>query len=180
MKPFWKSVNFWLAIVMLIGGAYVGFPEGDAGDAVQAIFQLFASGGIVYNFLKLNKPNFRQLLQNSNTYVYLGVIVTGFFPDIPGQAFTDIESIVRSILGGNWQGAIVAAFSLIGILFRLVRDGHMNTRVAGLMLVVLFMVTTLSEKLQFSCRLSHVYPAGPQVQPQGLHPIPAAYLSDGG
>ena len=199
MKQFWKSTNFWLSIVLLFGGAYVGFPEGAAGDAVEGLFKLLGGGGLVYNFLKQAKPSLRLLLENSNTYVYLGTILTAFWSDIPGQLFVDLEAIVRSILGGNWQGALVSALSFIGIIFRLVRDGHLKPT-AAVMVLALWSCSCalpeedgrvswhkilpprfiLHEEGQFGRRLCIVYATGPQVQTKGFHPIPAAYLGDGG
>ena len=115
-KKFWQSTNFWTAVVLLVGSVWVGFPEGAAGQAVGAVFALVASGAIIRNFVKsAGKPNLLQALMSSNFWAQLGTVVVSVLPLIPAQAITDLETIVQSILGGNWQGAIVAAFSLIKI-----------------------------------------------------------------
>ena len=49
---FWQGTNFWIALVLAVGGLFVGFPEGDARNIVGGVFALIASAGALREKLK--------------------------------------------------------------------------------------------------------------------------------
>lgn len=123
MKKFWQSSNFWMVLVMFAGGIFAAFPAAQAADSISDIFGLVASGKLFHEFFKTATVDVKAWLLNSNTITYLGVLVTAVVGvPLPDDLLQALQALVQQIFGGgNLQGIIIAAFSLVTILFNFIR-----------------------------------------------------------
>lgn len=122
-KKFWQSSNFWTAITMVIG-AFFGsqFPEEAATGAINQLFLLLGSGKAIQEWLSTGpKPDIRVALSSVNFWNYLAAIGVAIIPALPGELFSRLQELAVSLIGGNWQGALVAAFSIVTILYHIFR-----------------------------------------------------------
>jgi hypothetical protein len=117
-KKWWQSSNFWTAVVLVIGGFFVGFPEVAGTEAVAGVFALIAVGKTLHNYFKTAAFDWRSWLDDANFWNYLATVVVAVFPTLPSGAIENLETAVRSAIGGNWQGLIIALFSLGTILYK--------------------------------------------------------------
>ena len=117
---FWQGTNFWIALVLAIGGLFVGFPEGEARGLIAGLFGLIATAGAFREKLKgLTKVAWKDWLRSANTWNYLGAAVTAIIPMLPGDLFVRLRELIDSILGGNWQGIVTSLFSIATIIYYL-------------------------------------------------------------
>ena len=116
-----QGTNFWVSIVLFIGGLFAGFPSDLAAETVEYWVAGIAGIFAVREKLKDAKIDWRAWIGNTNTWAYLGTFVTALVPVIPAQLFTDLASLAQSALGGNWQGILVSLFSIGTIIFHLLR-----------------------------------------------------------
>lgn len=121
-KNFVESPNFWLAVIILIGGFFVGFPQEEAGKAVAAIFALIGSGGIVLKYFR-DKPKVaaKPWLQDANFWNYLSVVAISVAPGIAEAIIPAAQEVTMQVMRGNYGGAIMGAVSLITIVLKLVK-----------------------------------------------------------
>lgn len=117
-KDFWQGTNFWIALVLLVGGFFVGFPEGDAVTAVNGIFAVVATAFGIREKVK-GTISFKQWITGSNTWNYIAAAVVSIIPAIPIELFQTLKDLLQAAVGGNWQGIAVGAFSLATILYNL-------------------------------------------------------------
>lgn len=118
---FWQGTNFWIALVLAFGGLVVGFPEGDARNAVAAIFAAIASAGAIREKIKGAKIDWKAWLSSTNTWNYLAAAITAALPMIPVDLFARLGDLARAAIGGNWQGIVTAFFSIATILYYIFR-----------------------------------------------------------
>jgi len=121
VKKWYQSSNFWTAVVLLIGGAFVGFPEEIGTQAVGLIFALIAGGKTLQNFFDNAKFNAKLWLSDANFWNYFGAIIVALVPTLPTETILHLETAVTSAIGGNWQGMIIALFSLGTILYKMLK-----------------------------------------------------------
>jgi len=69
--------------------------------------------------LKASTIDWKQWLSNSNTWAYLGTIVTAIVPILPVELFQHLGTIAQAAIGGNYQGILVGLFSAIPIIYNL-------------------------------------------------------------
>ena len=121
-KNFVQSPNFWLAVIILIGGFFIGFPQEEAGKAVAAIFALIGSGGIVLKYFR-DKPKVaaKPWLQDANFWNYLSVVAISVAPGIAEAIIPAAQEVTMQVMRGNYGGAIMGAVSLITIVLKLVK-----------------------------------------------------------
>lgn len=112
----WFSTNLALNVVLLVGGLFAISQE-DSASAVSAAITLVSFVGVVREAFK-TAPRWREWLMSSNTWVYLASIVTVFLPTLPVEVFDLLGQFIASILGQNYQGAVLSAFALINLLYR--------------------------------------------------------------
>lgn len=112
----WLSTNFALNLALLVAGVFL-ISEQEVDRAAYAAASLTAFVGVVREAVK-SGPRWREWLTNSNTWVYLATIVTTFLPTLPVEVFEHLGQFVASILGQNYQGAVLAAFTIVNILYR--------------------------------------------------------------
>lgn len=128
VKKWWQSSNFWTDIIMIIAAVFVGFPTEDGTAGVTAIFALIGAGKAIREFLKSGvKPSILKPLQDSNFWNYVATVAVAIIPSIPIEIFDSLQIIASNLIGGNWQGAIVAAFSLVTILYNLLKKSSPQT-----------------------------------------------------
>lgn len=128
-KKFWQSSNFWIALVLTIGGLWVGFPEGEAQGTVSALFALIASAGLLRNKLKDLQIDWRAWLSSKNTWNYLAAALTAAIPAIPLDLFDRLQDLATALIGGNWQGILTALFS-IGTMLYYIFTGNRSLKAA--------------------------------------------------
>ncbi len=120
MRDFLKSSNFWTAIVLAIGGLFVGFPEEAGATIVNQLFALLGTGKLLHEYFKTRpQADYKGAVNRSNWWNYIGVIVTTAIPALPGNFTDGLEDLFRSLLSANWQGVLIALFSLATILYNL-------------------------------------------------------------
>lgn len=122
-RKFWMSPNFILAVIIAVGGFFVGFPEGAAREAVTSLFALVGSAGVLYKFFK-GKPGTqaKTWLGDANLWNYLYVIFAAISPTIAESLMGPAGEVVKNIVQGNWGGAIMAAISLVTIIIKIVQS----------------------------------------------------------
>lgn len=117
---FLRSSNFWTAVVLAIGGLFVGFQPELGIDLVMQAFGLFAVGKAFREYFATKpKVDAGQAVNNSNWWNYIATIVTAFLPQLPGEFFDSLQEVMSNLLAGNWQGVLVALFSIATILYNL-------------------------------------------------------------
>ena len=126
-KKWYQSTNFWTAVLLAIGGLFVGFPEEAGVSMIGQIFALIGSVGIMRNFFKSSpKPDFKKIGE-VNFWNYIAAIATAIVPGVlPDELFIRLQELAESLLNGNWQGVITAIFSIATILYYLIKDSDPN------------------------------------------------------
>lgn len=119
-KNFWQGTNFWVALLLLFGGFFVGFPEGEAVTAVNGIFALVATFFGIREKVK-GTVTFKEWIGGSNTWNYIGALVISIVPTIPVELFHSLRDLLQAAIGGNWQGIGIGLFSLATILYNIFR-----------------------------------------------------------
>lgn len=129
---FWQGTNFWIALVLAIGGLFVGFPADDARNLIASLFGTIAGAGLLREKLKgIQKVDWKTWLRSPNTWNYIAAFVTAIIPTIPATLFTDLRSLVDSLLGGNWQGIVTALFSIATMIYYIIKGNVSATKVAA-------------------------------------------------
>lgn len=119
-SPKWLSTNFALNVILFIGGAFIGFSQGDAATGVGAIATLIGAVGAIRE--KIKGVDIKGWLSSSNTWAYLGTLVVTFVPTLPVETFQHLGELARNVIGGNWQGILVSLFSIGTILYQLFKQ----------------------------------------------------------
>lgn len=121
-KKWYQSANFYIALVLAIGGFFIGFPENAAKDTVAALFALIAGGGVIYQFAKARPATKgKAWFTDGNFWNYVTTVVVSLLPTFGGELIEPVRQIAESLLGGNWNGAIIGAISLVTILIKIFR-----------------------------------------------------------
>ena len=93
---FYQGTNFWVSIVLFLGGLFAGFPSDLAAETVEYWVAGIAGIFAVREKLKDAKIDWRAWIGNTNTWAYLGTFVTALVPVIPAQLFTDLASLAHA------------------------------------------------------------------------------------
>ena len=115
------GTNFWVSIVLFIGGLFVGFPTDLAAETVDYWVAGIAGIFAVREKIKSATIDWRAWLGNANTFAYLGTVVTALLPVIPIELFSHLSELAQAAIGGNWQGILVAMFGIGTIIFHLLK-----------------------------------------------------------
>ena len=127
---FWQGTNFWIALVLAIGGLFIGFPENEARNIVSGIFALVAGVGLFREKLKGLVPvDWKTWIRQPNTWNYIGAAVVAVVPTIPLELFTHIRTTIDAAIGGNWQGIATGVFSIATMLYYIFK-GNAATKAA--------------------------------------------------
>lgn len=119
-KKWWQSSNFWTDIIMILAVIFVGFPEQAGISGVAAVFGILAAFKAIRQYFNTGpKPDFKKAIKDSNFWNYIATAAVAIIPGIPVELFDHAESIAVNIIDGNWQGVLVALFSIGTILFNL-------------------------------------------------------------
>lgn len=118
-KP-WEGTNFYVNIISLLLGGYIGFNQAMAEDLVGAVFGVIAAGFSIRNLVKTGKYDWKKWFSDSNFYAYLSAIITAIWPMLPGELFSSFEELMQNLLSGNWQAAVIAGVYFINVLWKLV------------------------------------------------------------
>jgi hypothetical protein len=139
LKEKFFSTNFILAVVLLVGGLFVGFPKGEAEKVVASLFTLIGSVGAFRVFFKTAEFSPVKWIQNSNTWNYLSTIFIALFPVLTPDVFTALRAAIEAGIGGNWQGILTALISLATILWNVFKNAKLpKTPAAVTTIFVLF------------------------------------------
>ena len=126
---FWQGTNFWIALILAFGGVFVGFPEGEAKYAIEAIFATIAALFAVREKVKDLTIDWKAWITSKNTWNYLAAALTAVFPLIPLDLFAKLNELITAIIGGNWQGIVTAIFSIATMLYYIFRKPTQPTTV---------------------------------------------------
>jgi len=120
MKKWYQSANFYLALVLVSGGFFIGFPEDAAKSGIAALFALIPAAGTVYKFFK-DKPANKGLawFKDANFWNYASAIVLAVVPTYGPGLIEPVRQILESLIGKNWNGVIIGAISLATILIKI-------------------------------------------------------------
>ena len=113
----WQSSNFWIAVVLAIGGLFVGFPQDEARWIVEALFGIVASAGLFREKLKSAQIDWKAWIRSANTWNYIAAVLIALIPAIPADLFVRLRDLADASLSGNWQGIATALFSIGTILY---------------------------------------------------------------
>lgn len=123
MKPFYQSTNFWISVLLALGALFVGFPEGEAKNLVASMFGLISAFGVIRNYFKAGPQFDWKKFGSVNFWNYVAAFLTAMVPvNLPPELFSRMQELAQAIIGGNWQGILVAVFSVASILYHIVRD----------------------------------------------------------
>lgn len=125
LKEKFFSTNFILAVVLLVGGLFVGFPKGEAEKVVASLFTLIGSVGAFRVFFKTAEFSPIKWIQDSNTWNYLATIFIALFPVLTPEVFTALRAAIEAGMGGNWQGILTALISLATILWNIFKNAKL-------------------------------------------------------
>ncbi len=118
-KPFWWfSTNFALNLALLVGGLFAMLQPDEIRNAVGAAVSLVSFVGIARQAVK--SVNVKRWLMDTNTWVYLASIVMTFLPSLPIELFTSLGDAISAMLGGNYQAAVLALFTFVNILYKII------------------------------------------------------------
>ena len=120
IKKALQDQNFWLAVVLIIGGFWTGFSSEDATALISTLFVLIAGVGQFANFFKNANTDWRKWLTNSNFWTYLGVIVVALIPSVDAELFQAIQKVAVDAINQNWQGVIGGLFTLVTFVYKIV------------------------------------------------------------
>lgn len=125
LKEKFFSTNFILAVLLLVGGLFVGFPKGEAEKVVASLFTLIGSVGAFRVFFKTAEFSPIKWIQDSNTWNYLATIFIALFPVLTPEVFTALRAAIEAGMGGNWQGILTALISLATILWNVFKNAKL-------------------------------------------------------
>jgi hypothetical protein len=120
IKKALQDQNFWLAVVLIIGGFWNGFSSEDATALISTLFVLIAGVGQFANFFKNAETDWKRWVTNSNFWTYLSVIVVGFVPTLDAELFNAIQRIATDAINQNWQGVIGGLFTLVTFVYKII------------------------------------------------------------
>lgn len=124
LKDSFFSTNFILAVVLLFGGLFVGFPEGEARTLVAGLFTVIGSVGAFRVFFKNAEFSPRKWITNSNTWNYLSTIFIALFPVLTPEFFPAAKNVLDAALTGNFQGILTALISLGTIVWNIFKTSQ--------------------------------------------------------
>jgi len=110
-----QSTNFWLNVALLVGGLFA--------LSADVVTNVFAAGVSIIAFIGairtlIKRPDLRAWLTDANIWVYIANIVLVLLPSVPAEVFQNLYRFFVSLFGQDYQGVILAVFSLANILFR--------------------------------------------------------------
>lgn len=120
IKQALQDQNFWLAVVLIIGGFWAGFSEQDASNLISTVFLLIAGVGQFANFFKNAETDWKKWITNSNFWTYLSVIVVAFVPTLDAELFNAIQRVATDAINQNWQGVIGGLFTLVTFVYKII------------------------------------------------------------
>lgn len=119
LKKAINNQNFVVAVILMIGGFWVGFNEEEATNLVNIIFAAIAAVSSLVNYFKDAKLDWSRWLKNSNFWNYLAIIAVVLVPNIPGELIDSIEQIVTNILTQNWEALIASVTTFVVFLYKI-------------------------------------------------------------
>jgi subtilisin len=142
--PKWlPSTNYTTQIFLFIGSifSFFTFTEAEVGAVVASLYSVIGFLAAIREKAKTGiKIGWKEWLLNPNTFVYLGVILTAFLPNIAPQITKELETVVRGLLNGNWQQVLTATLSLLSFIFFQLR-GKVGAKVLPIVVLALFCTT---------------------------------------
>ena len=122
-STWWKSEGFYTSLLVLAASFFVGFPSGEVGAVVSALFALIGAGWALRGkFKDINPVSWKEWFAKPNTWAALVTVVVAIVPSIPVDAVNSVGQILRDLLGQNWQGAITGFFMLLNIILNRVKS----------------------------------------------------------
>lgn len=130
--PFYTSPNFiaLLASALLAAGAYVTDTQIAAVAAfVPALFAVWNAvkdGGLL---------SFKEWIGKANVRGWLASALIIAFPALTPELFNTLWQALDAALGKNWSGLLAALFSLVTIIYKLVKPSGIGAKAAALTLL---------------------------------------------
>lgn len=130
LPNFLKGTNFYIAVLMLVF-SFFGGNEGLAQQLVSTGVGLIATIGLVRQFLNTAKfQGFKNTLAQANTWNYIGGVVLLILPQA-GDLIPAVQSVYDALITGNWGLVISRGFTLLTIVFYLVKDNGPKAAAQG-------------------------------------------------
>ncbi|MEM9930916.1 MAG: hypothetical protein AAF840_13930 [Bacteroidota bacterium] len=121
-KKFYEGTNFWVALTLLVAGAWTGFNT-ETGNAITSF--VIASFGAVFavrQMIKTPRRSLQEWWRSNNTKNYLGAILVAVFGEGATQLIPLLNDLLEAIQVGNITGILTALLSFATILYYLIRN----------------------------------------------------------
>lgn len=123
-KKFWESTNFWILVGLFASSLFIVREDIEPliQQIVGGISGIISAVMLIRNMIKDGKFKL-EWSRISNSIAYLGLIINGIVEqNIPEETWGYLSTIAESLMAGNWQGAVGAAFPLFAILLNLFKN----------------------------------------------------------
>ena len=121
-KKWWQSANFYIAVVLAIGGYFFAFPEGKAIEAVNGLFATIAGGGALYQFFKARpETKGKGWFADANFWNYTSTALVAVLPVAGPELLPSLKGVVEGLVQGNWGNIITFGLSFFTIIYKLIR-----------------------------------------------------------
>lgn len=130
-----------MALVLLLGGLFVGFPEGEANKVVSSLFALIGSVGAFRVFFKNAELQPIEWIKNTNTWNYISTVFIALFPVLTPEIFQAVRVVIEQGMGGNWQGIFTALISLGTIIWNIFKTTKLPKQATAIIVLALFCTT---------------------------------------
>lgn len=125
-KQWWQSSNFWVALIMVVAGVFVGFTEEMAETAVGAVFGIIAVGKSLHNYFKEADIDWKTWVLDSNFVNYALIVIATFIPTFSPELLRQLQDLAGAIFAGDVSAIIAAVFSLATILYNIFKPEPKN------------------------------------------------------
>lgn len=123
---FWKSENFWNALVLTVAAVFaVGgdvFPTAQAQGFIMATFGVVLGGNFLLNYFKDAKvrASMLDILKSKNVWANFLTVLAMILPGIiTPDVQTDASNLVDAISTGNLQLILVAGFQFVRTIYNI-------------------------------------------------------------
>lgn len=121
----WQGTNFYIALIMVVGGLWTGVQESDVKTLVSGVFGVIASAGLLREKLKGSEHiPVKDWIKSKNTWNYIAIAVIQVIPAIPAELFARLNEIASAAIDKNWTAFISAVLSAATIIYFWVRGNQ--------------------------------------------------------
>lgn len=127
-QPFFKSENFWNAVVLTLAAVYaaggVTFPTAEAQGFISLVFALIIGGNFLYNFFKGADLRVTALdvIKSRNVQLNILAVLAIVLPSVFTQELNaSLSELAGAITAGKLESILVAAFGFARVVYNMVK-----------------------------------------------------------